>query len=68
MKGRRYKFWWKERDGTGGVGVMFKEELVEKVYEVRCRSDRVNVVVMVLWKVTVRVIYHLLYCVISVVD
>ena len=36
------------RDGTGGVGVLVKEELCEKVLEVRRRSDRVMTVVMVL--------------------
>ncbi|ESN91328.1 hypothetical protein HELRODRAFT_165342 [Helobdella robusta] len=29
-KGGRYKLWWKGDDGTGGVGVMAREELVEK--------------------------------------
>jgi exonuclease III len=24
--GRRYKLWWKGDDGTGGVGVMMKED------------------------------------------
>ena len=36
MKGRRYKLWWSRKgDGGGGVGVMVKEELCEKVVEVR---------------------------------
>ena len=40
-KGRRYKLWWSgKRDGVGGVGVMVKEELCEKVVEVRRVSDR----------------------------
>jgi hypothetical protein len=55
-KGRRYKLWWKGDDGTGGVGVMVKEELMNKVVEVRRKSARVIVVVMVIAKVTVRVI------------
>ncbi|ESO11454.1 hypothetical protein HELRODRAFT_183148 [Helobdella robusta] len=55
-KGGRYKLWWKGDDGTGGVGVMVKEELVEKVLEVRRRSNGVIVVVMVFGKVIVRVI------------
>lgn len=55
-KGRRYKLWWKGDDGTGGVGVMVKEELADKVLEVRRRSVRVIGVVMVIGKVTVRVI------------
>ena len=49
MKGRRYKLWWSgNSDGTGGVGVLVKEELCEKVVEVRRRSDRVMTVMMVL--------------------
>ncbi|ESN90212.1 hypothetical protein HELRODRAFT_182709 [Helobdella robusta] len=54
--GGRYKLWWKGDDGTGGVGVMVREELVEKVLEVRRRSNGVIVVVMVFGKVIVRVI------------
>ncbi|ESO12365.1 hypothetical protein HELRODRAFT_158875 [Helobdella robusta] len=54
-KGGRYKLWWKGDDGTGGVGVMVREELV-KVLEVRRRSNGVIVVVMVFGKVIVRVI------------
>ena len=35
VKGRRYKLWWSgNSDGTGGVGVLVKEELCEKVVEV----------------------------------
>ena len=36
MKGRRYNLlWWSRKcDGIGGVGVMVKEELCEKVVEV----------------------------------
>ena len=46
MKGRRYKLWWSGRgDGVGGVGVMVKEELCEKVVEART-SDRVMTVVV----------------------
>ena len=49
VMGRRYKLWWSgNSDGTGGVGVLVKEELCEKVMEVRRRSDRVVTVVMVL--------------------
>ena len=34
MKGRRYKLWWSGKgDGVGGVRVMVKEELCEKVVE-----------------------------------
>ena len=40
MKERKYKSWWSGKgDGVGGVGVMVKEELCEKVVEVRMVSD-----------------------------
>ena len=40
MKGRRYKLWWSRKgNGVGGAGVMVKEELCEKVVEVRRESD-----------------------------
>ena len=55
-QGRRYKLWCKGDDGTGGVGVMMKEYLVENVLEVRRKSARVIVVVMCIEKVMVRVI------------
>ena len=46
MKGRRYMLWWSGKgDGVGGVVVMMKEELCEKVVEVRRVSDRVTTVV-----------------------
>ena len=54
--GERYKFWWKGDDGSGGVGIMVKEELVDKVIAVERKSDRVIVVVMSFGKVMVRVI------------
>ncbi|ESN91460.1 hypothetical protein HELRODRAFT_189698 [Helobdella robusta] len=44
--------------GTGGVGVMVREELGEKVFEVRRKSNGVIVVVMVFGKIIVRVIYQ----------
>ena len=48
MKRRRYKLWWSGKgDGVGGVGVMVKEELCEKVVEVRRVSDRVMTCVVV---------------------
>ena len=35
VKVRRYKFWWSGyNEGTGGVGIMVKEELCEKAVEV----------------------------------
>ena len=47
MKGRRYKLWWSGKgDGVGGVGVMVKDELCEKVVEVRKVSHRVMTVVV----------------------
>ena len=49
MKGRRYEMWWSGKgDGVGRVGVMVKEELCEKVVEVRRISDRVITLVVVL--------------------
>ena len=59
MKGRRYKQWWSGKgDGVGGVGVMVKEELCEKVVEVRMVSGRVmNVVVVVFEEDVLRLIY-----------
>ena len=42
VKGRRYKLWWCENDDKiGGVGILVKEKLCEKVVEVRRRCDRV---------------------------
>ena len=39
VKGKRYKLWWSENsDGTGGVGVLVKEELCEKVVECKGRA------------------------------
>ena len=47
MKGRRYKLWWVEKGyGVGDVGVMVKEELCEKVVEVRRICDGVVTVVV----------------------
>ncbi|XP_068738387.1 uncharacterized protein [Montipora capricornis] len=49
VKGRRYKLWWSgNSDGTGGVRVLVKEEMCEKVVEVRRKSDRVMTVEMAL--------------------
>ena len=40
VKGRRYKLWWSgNSDGTGGVGVLVKEELGGKVVEVEERQS-----------------------------
>ena len=43
---RRYKLWWSgNSSGIGGVGILVKEELCEKVVDVRRKSSRVEVVV-----------------------
>ena len=40
IKGRRYKLCWSEKgDGIGGVGAMVKEEMCEKVVEIRMVND-----------------------------
>ena len=47
MKGRRYKLWCSGKgDGVGSVGVVVKEELCEKVVELRRASERVTTVVV----------------------
>ena len=47
MVGRRCRLWWSGKgDGVGGMGVMVKEELCEKVVEVRRVSERVMIVVV----------------------
>ena len=57
VKGRRYKWWWSgNSDGTGGVGVLVKEELCEKVVEMRRKGDRVMTVVMAPEEEVVRII------------
>ena len=59
-KGRRYKFWWSgNSDGMGGLAVLVKEELCEKVVEVQRKSDRVMTVVMTLEEEVVRCVYGL---------
>ena len=56
MKGRRYKLWWSgNSDGTGYVRVLVKEELSEKIVEVRRKSDRVMTVVMAFEEEVVRI-------------
>ena len=57
VKGRRYKLWWCGNDDkTGGVGILVKEELCEKVVEVRRRCDRVMGIGLVFGEEVVRVI------------
>ena len=42
LQGRRYKLWWSgNQEGHGGEGVLVKEELYDKVVEVRRVNDRV---------------------------
>ena len=57
VKGRRYKLWWSgKEDGDSGVGVVVKEELCEKVVEVRRVSDRVMTFVVVFEEEMLRLI------------
>ena len=57
VKGRRCKLWWCENDDKiGGVGILVKEELCEKVVEVRRRCDRVMAIGLVFEEEMVRVI------------
>ena len=40
LQGRRHKLWWSgNQEGYGGVGVLVKEELCDKVVEVRRVDD-----------------------------
>ena len=60
VKGRRYRLWWSgNSDSMGGVVVLVKEELCEKLVEVRKKSDRVMTVVMALEEEVVRIICFL---------
>jgi len=53
---RRCKLWWSgNNSGTGGIGISVKEELCEKIVEVRRKSDRVMAMVMAFGEV-VRVV------------
>ena len=54
VKGKRYKLWWS--GNVKGVGVMVKEELCEKVVEVRRKSDKVMTLVLAFEGEVVRVI------------
>ena len=57
IKGRRSKLWWSENNhGTGRVGILGKEELCEKVVEVRRKSDRVMAMMLVFEEEVIRVI------------
>ena len=49
VQGRRYKLWWSGNyEGHGGVGVLVKEELYDKVVEVRKVNYRVMSLAIVL--------------------
>src|SRR3989442_13308561 len=39
-KGKRYKFFWKGKDGLAGVGVLVAEKWVERLIEVKKMSER----------------------------
>ena len=57
IKGRGYRLWWSGKgDGVGGVGVMVKEELCEKVVEVRRLSDGVMTLIVVFEEDVLRLI------------
>ena len=57
MMGRRYRLWLSGKgDGVGGVGVKVKEELCEKVVEVRRVSYRVVTLVVVFEEYVLRLI------------
>ena len=41
LQGRKYKLWWSgNQEGHDGVGVLVKEELYDKLVEVRRVDDR----------------------------
>ena len=53
--GQRYKLWWSgNSSGIGWVGILVKEEICEKVVDVRRRSNRVMVVVLAFGKQVIR--------------
>ena len=57
VKGRRHILWWCGNDDKiGGVGILVKEELCEKVVEVRRRCDRVMAIGLVFEEEVVSVI------------
>ena len=58
VKERRYKLWWSgNASGTGGFGILVKEELFEKVVEVRRKSDRVMVVLLTYGEEVVKILF-----------
>ena len=56
-EGRRFKLWWSGNEmGSGGVGILVKEEISGSVVEVRRRSDRVMSIVLIIGKELIRVL------------
>ena len=54
--GTRYKLWWLGNDaGSGGVGILVKEEISGNV-EVRRKSDRVMAIVLTLGREVIQMI------------
>ena len=57
MERKIYKFWWSAKGyRIGGVGVMVKEEVCEKVVNIRMVGDRVMAVVLVFEEGVMRLI------------
>ena len=57
VRDRRFKLWWSgSESGNGGVGILVKEELCDKVVEVRRKSERVMAMVLIFNKELIRVI------------
>ena len=57
IRGRRYKLWWSGNNNEiGCVGILFTEELCEKVVEVRRKNDTVMAMVLVFEEKVIRAI------------
>ena len=55
--GQRYKLWWLGKDaGSGGVGILVKEEIPGNVVEVRRKSNRVMAIVLTLGREVMQII------------
>ena len=55
--GQSFKLWWSgNSSGIGGVGILVKKELCEKVVDIRRKSDRAMVVVLGFGEQVIRVI------------
>ena len=56
-RGRRYKLWWSENnDRMGAVEIPVKEELCEKVVEIRRKSEQVIAMVLAFKEKAIRAI------------